>query len=108
MSHAQFFAEASQWVVQAAFWCAIAFIAWYTICAPWWRSPVGRAIVALDAAIALTLLPSVAGLILGHRAVASGAYQWLTLCALACVPVITCWRMVIVWRIQRQADRDGR
>jgi hypothetical protein len=108
MSQSGFLADAATWVVQCAFWSSVAFVAWYSLLAPWWRSAIGRAIVALDSAIALALLPSVLGLMLGRQAVASTAYQWLTVCALGCIPVITCWRMVIVWHLQRRGGRDGR
>ena len=105
MTQAQFLADASEWVVQGAFWCSLAFIAWYSILAPWWRSSVGRAIIALDTAIALATLPSTIGLIFGAEVVASRFFQWLTVCAFACIPVITIWRCVIVWRLQRHGAR---
>jgi hypothetical protein len=108
MSQHLFLAEAARWVVQCAFWSSIAFVGWYSLLAPWWRLPIGRAIVALDSAIAFALLPSVIGLLWGEQAVVSVIYQWLTVCALGCVPVITCWRMVIVWRIQKRGADSGR
>jgi hypothetical protein len=108
MNQSELLADAARWVVQGAFWSSLAFIGWYTACAPWYRSSVGRAIVAMDTAIALALLPSVLGLLLGRPAVASIAYQWLTVCALGCIPLITCYRMFVVLRIQRRGDRGDR
>lgn len=103
MSQAQFLHEASEVVIQAAFWCSLAFIAWYSALARWWKSSVGRAIVALDSAIALATLPTVLGLIFGAPLVASDFFTWLTVCAFGAIPVITTWRMVIVWKVQRRA-----
>lgn len=107
MTQAQSLRIASEWVVQLAFWSALAFIAWYSICAPWWRYPVGRAIVALDSAIALALGPAVLGLIFGASLVASPAFTWLTVAAFACIPVITIYRAVIIWHVQRQGGGDA-
>jgi hypothetical protein len=108
MTQAQFLADASEWVIQAAFWCSLAFIAWYSALAPWYRSSVGRAIVALDSAIALATLPAVLGLIFGAELVTGRFFQWLTICAFACIPVITTWRMWIVWKLQRRGALGGR
>jgi hypothetical protein len=103
MTQAEFLRDAAPVVVQAAFWSALAFTAWYSICAPWWRYSVGRAIVALDSAIALACLPTVLGLLFGAHLVASPFFSWLTVAAFAAIPVITTYRGVIVWRIQRRA-----
>jgi hypothetical protein len=105
MSQAEFLRIASEWVIQGAFWCALAFIAWYSIIAPWWRLSIGRALVALDIAVALATLSTVLGLIFGPAAVAGPFFQWLTVAAFGAIPVITCWRMVIVWRVQRDGAR---
>lgn len=105
MSQAEFLRDAAPVVVQAAFWSALAFIAWYTIWAKWWRYSVGRAIVAMDSAIALATFPTTLGLIFGASVIASSFYTWLTVAAFAAIPVITIYRGVIVWRIQRRAAR---
>jgi hypothetical protein len=103
MSQAQFLRVASEVVIQAAFWSALGFIAWYSLLARWWEYSVGRAIVAMDSAIALATFPTVLGLIFGASVVASPFYTWLTVAAFAAIPVITTYRGVIVWRIQRRA-----
>lgn len=103
MSEAQFLHDASEVVIQAAFWSALSFIAWYSLWAPWYRTPVGRAIVALDSAIALACFPTVLGLIFGASVIASPWFAWLTVAAFAAIPVITVYRGVIVFRIQRRA-----
>ena len=108
MSQAQVLHDASEWVIQLAFWCSVAFPAWYSIWAPWWRYPVGRAIVALDAAIALATGPTTIGLIFGASVVASPFFTWLTVFAFGCIPVITVYRAVVVYQVQRRAAVEGR
>jgi hypothetical protein len=107
LTQAQVLHDVSEWVIQAAFWCSIAFPVWYTICAPWWRYPVGRAIVALDSAIALATGPTTIGLIFGASVVASSFFSWLTVFAFGCIPVITIYRGVVVWQVQRRGGSDG-
>lgn len=46
-------------LIRAAFYSALGFIVLYSLLAPWYRSPMGRMIVALDFAIVLTLLPGI-------------------------------------------------
>ena len=108
MTQAEFLHAASEWVIQLAFWSSLAFVAWYSAWAPWWRSSIGRAIVALDSAVALATFPTVLGLIFGAAVVASAFFAWLTVFAFGCIPVITIWRMVIVYRIQRRPFVQGR
>jgi hypothetical protein len=103
MTQAQFLHLASECVVQAAFWSALGFIAWYTLLASWWKYSIGRALVALDSAIMLATLPTVLGLLFGAHLVAGEFFQWLTVCAFGAIPLVTVWRGVIVWRIQRRA-----
>lgn len=108
MTQARLLADLSAWVVQLAFWSSLAFVAWYSLVAPWWRYPIGRAIVALDSAIALATGPAVAGLIFGAAVVSARFFQWVTVAAFGAIPLITVWRMVIVWRVQRAGVRqDG-
>jgi hypothetical protein len=105
MTQAEFLRDAAPVVIQAAFWSALAFIALYSAIAPWFRYPIGRALVALDSAIMLATLPTVLGLYFGAGLVSGAFFQWLTVCAFGAIPVVTVWRMAIVWKIQRQAAR---
>jgi hypothetical protein len=107
MSQAQFLADASTVVVQAAFWSALAFIIWYSILAPWYRYPIGRALVALDSAIVLATLPSVLGMYFGASIIAWRGFAWLTVAAFGCIPLVTIWRGAIVFREQRRGARGG-
>lgn len=83
-----------------AFFAAVAFIALYTAIAPWWRSPLGRNLVALDGSISLTLLPSVLHHALGVSSADTPAFAWFTVCAFALVPCVIAWRAWILCRIQ--------
>lgn len=82
----------------------IAFIAYYTAVARWWRHPVGRTIVAKDVALILVLLPSVLSIFFRFNRLTSYVAAWFDIGSFALVPVIMGWR-IWVWR---RLDRLGR
>jgi len=81
-----------------------AFVAYYTRTARWWRSPVGRTIVAKDIALILVLLPSVLSMFFSFNRLTSYVAAWFDVGSFALVPVIMAWR-IVVWR---RLDRLGR
>jgi hypothetical protein len=83
-----------------AFCAAVAFIALYSAIAPWWRSPLGRNLVALDGSISLTLLPSVVHHTLGVSSADSAFFAWFSVVAFGLVPCVIVWRAYILLRIQ--------
>jgi hypothetical protein len=100
-------------LIRASFYGALAFVVAYSLMAPWWRSPMGRMIVALDASVALALLPGVLQLDFGVRLPA-----WLltriTAAALTLIPVtilsrmwllgrLHSWRLRLPWRHPRRS-----
>lgn len=90
------------------FCTSIAFIVLYSVLAPWWRSPLGRNLIAFDAVLSLTLLPSVIHHALGATSAEDTAFAWFTVSAFAAVPVVIGWRAVIMIRMQldRKPDRE--
>lgn len=86
--------------VVITFFASIGFIVLYTILAPWWRSPLGRNLVAFDAALSLTLLPSVVHHTFGVNSALSPAFAWFTVGAFAAVPLVIVWRAWILLRVQ--------
>lgn len=90
-----------------AFFAAVAFIILYSAIAPWWRSPLGRNVVALDASISLTLLPSVIHHTFGVSTALDPIFTWFTVAAFAAVPLVIAWRAWILCRIQFGAPGAG-
>lgn len=86
----------------ATFFSALVFIAAYSLLAPWWRYSIGRTIVALDAAVALTLLPQTLHMLFGVHVLSDIRWAWFTLVTFGAVPVVILWRLWIFWRIQRR------
>ena len=88
----------------------VAFVAYYTRVARWWRNPVGRTIVAKDLALILVLLPSVLSMFLHFNRLTSYVAAWFDVTSFALVPVIMAWRIVVWHRLDRlgQFRRDGK
>lgn len=101
MTQAQFVAEATRVAVIAAFLASLLFIAVYTALASWWRTPIGRALVAMDGSLALALAPSAAHFLLGLTISASPGFAWYFLGSLTLVAASTIWRTWIIYRAQR-------
>jgi hypothetical protein len=101
-------------ITVVAFCTTVAFIVLYSIVAKWWENTLGRCIVALDASVALTLLPSVVHHWLGVSSADTPFFAWFSLVSFAAVPLVVAWRGWILLRIQfghtpqvSDAERQG-
>jgi hypothetical protein len=103
VSQARFVADTTADVVLVAFLASLAFVVVYSLMAPWWRSPIGRALIMLDASLALTLAPSVLHHLTGISIIASTGFAWYYLVTLTMVAASTIWRTWIIYRAQRPA-----
>jgi hypothetical protein len=103
MTQARFIADATQDVVLVAFLASVAFIVVYSLLASWWHSPIGRALVMMDASLALALVPSALHQLTGITIVASIGFAWYYLVTLTMVAASTIWRTWIIYRAQRPA-----
>lgn len=99
MTQAQLVMELTNDAVIASFAASVLFVATYTALARWWRSEVGRALVALDTGLALTLAPLVLHRLSGLN-VSSLGFAWYYFGSLTLVAGATLWRTVIVVRTQ--------
>jgi hypothetical protein len=75
---------------------ALAFVAMYSVVARWWRSEVGRNIMALMGVIAAVLVLSTIRIIFGDNS----WFAWLRLGVFAGVPVVLARRLWLLWRVQ--------
>lgn len=93
-------------MVVLAFAASVLFIVVYTVLAPWWRSEIGRALIAMDTGLALALAPAVLHRLLGVSLAASLGFGWYYLGSLALVAGATLWRTWIIIKTQWRG-RDG-
>jgi hypothetical protein len=93
-----------RWSIVAAFIASVIFFAGATLIFPWWRQPIGRALVLIDVFWSVTLLPPflVEIRVLGGRQLFFIAYYAVSLCATA---VLTLWRLWAIAKIQRQGRK---
>src|SRR6185437_7219981 len=83
----------------------LAFIAYYTKVAPWWRNPIGRTIVLKDIALILVLIPSLLSIFLHFNRLTSYVAAWFDVGSFALVPVIMCWRIAVFRRIHKDGQQ---
>lgn len=101
-------------LIRAAFYSALAFVAYYSLLARWWGNPMGRMIVALDLGVALALLPDIVRMDFGV-VLSAVVLLRVTAAALTLIPVTILSRMWLLGRLNgwwprlpwRHRQRDG-
>lgn len=81
-------------LIAVGFVAMAAFVALY-LRSPWWKSPVGRNLMALP-----VVLGALLGLWLAGRLVHLWVWVWPG--GLAALDAVMWWRVVILWRLQRR------
>jgi hypothetical protein len=107
----RFVGDYGEVITLASFFAAVGFVALYSVLAPWWKTPLGRSIVALDTAVAMTVAPSVLHFVFGVTSLKSETFAFFTLGAFTMIPIIIVWRGWLLWRLQtgvRKAERESR
>ena len=90
----------------------VAFTAFYSRWAAWWRNPVGRTIVYEGMAIVLVLIPSILSIFLQFNRLTSHIAAWFDVGSFSLVPVIMIWRIFVFGKIHKAGriprdDNDG-
>lgn len=98
MTQEQLLAEVGGVLANVTFFTSLLFPVVTAFFWPWWASAWGRNIVSLELGIAVTLLPAVLYRDFGTDSL---ALRWVQVAALATVPLIVIWRVVMIWRAQR-------
>jgi hypothetical protein len=73
----------------------------YSRIAAWWRNPIGQALVAKTAVIALLLIPTTLSLFFDLNRVTSEAAGWADVVLIALITPIMIWRSIVWVRINR-------
>ncbi len=110
MSQAQLLADLSNDVVFFACAASVAFLLVYVLLARGYRTEIGRALITLDAGLALALGPSVLHRLFGLTLTSIGfAYYYVA--SIAIVGLATWWRtwfvIKIQWRERRAPPEDA-
>jgi hypothetical protein len=82
---------------------SLLFIIGYSVRAKWWRYRVGRAVVSLDAAVTVTLLPSALHLIFNFHTTGT-FYNWYHVVSLFLVALTPLWRLYTINYVQAHRD----
>ncbi len=93
-----YYAEVSE---IAATFMVLAFVVQWTYYSPWWKDPVGRTFVYKDVALFLALAPLVVNTFFHFTLLELKWLQWFDVSAIALIPVILGWRMIVWHRINK-------
>lgn len=93
--------QAGEFVAQATFWSCWIFTAATSVFWPWWQTLLGWSIQLKTIAIGLALLPSMLVIWLGPAYGHKPWLQWLSIGAVATIPLILALRVVVIYRYQR-------
>lgn len=88
-------------VVLTAMAATIVFVTVYSRLARWWRNPIGRTIVAVDAAVFMALLPISLSLFFTFTRLTSQLAAGLDLAAISSIPISMGWRIHAWLRLPR-------
>jgi hypothetical protein len=75
---------------------SVLFVVVYSILSPWWKSPFGRALVAMESAIGVATVPVLIRVY--FRSYNTSVTEPILLIALVVIPLIIAYRIVILLR----------
>ena len=93
-------------VLIAAEIATIGFIAVYSALAPWWKNPIGRTIVTLDALLGLAFLPSILSLFFQFSRLTSHIAAWADIGIFWLITLTLIYRSFLWVRLHRH-PREG-
>lgn len=86
----------------------VAFVIQYTRLAKWWRSQIGRTIVAKDILLVLVLIPSILSLFISFSRLTSQVAAWVDIVLFGLVTPVMWWRTWVWEKIHRHGgDQNG-
>lgn len=93
-------------VVEAIFYVGLASIVAVSLFWRWWRDILGWSVIASTAALVIAVIPGMIRIWFGPAVVTTHPWlTWVTIAALALDPVITAWRVWVLWILRQQAAR---
>jgi hypothetical protein len=95
---------AARITIEAIFYTSLGFTAAVSVFWPWWRSQLGWSIIAKSLALTVAVLPAMIAYWFGAAVYARNPWLgWLSIAAMATIPLILTWRAVVLWHVQRTA-----
>lgn len=96
-----------EWWATLTFCSAFVFILYYGIAAPWYKTPFGRALIAIDLGLALATFPTAYDFVLGGAIYENRTLQWITLILAPIVPLAIMYRIVTMWMVRNRPFWKG-
>lgn len=86
------------------FMISLAFCVAYHFAARWWETEFGRSLMIYQVAMTLVLGLTLPRLLVGGDNL---IFQYVRIAVFAVVPLALTWRLIVLIKVQRRANRDG-
>lgn len=90
--------------IVSGFFSLVAWVAVYTLLAPWWHNPIGRTLVVKSLLIAALLVPFGLSLFFNLSRLDSRVTAWVDVTLIGAITPVMIWRTV-VWLHESQLSR---
>lgn len=112
MTWDQFVVMFDEWWSSVTFVVAAIFVLYYGLAAPWYKTPFGQALIAIDLGLAVATFPTAMYFMFGLNIADNRVLQWVTIVVAAIVPLAIAYRTFTLWKIRNtkfwQNFRNGR
>lgn len=86
----------------AGFVSIIAWVAVYTRLARWWRSPIGRTLVAKSLLLAGLLVPTIMSLFFHFNRLTSYVAGWIDVALVCAIAPVMAWRTIVWLKVSKE------
>lgn len=102
MTWSQFVLDFNKWWSIVTFMSAVLFLSYYTLTAPWWKTPFGRALVAMDFGVGMAVTPGFLFYVFNINIMSDRGTAAVIMVGLTAVPTIIIYRLYTLWAMKHR------
>lgn len=100
MTWDQFVIMFDNWWSTVTFSMAALFVLYYGLCAPWYRTPFGRALIAIDLGLAVATFPTALLFVFNRNLFDNRVFSWVLIVVASTVPIAIAYRIITMWLVR--------
>lgn len=89
-----------EWWTCITFTLAVLFVLYYGFAAPWYKTPFGRTLIAMDLGLAVATFPGAMQFMFGYNLYSSVPLVWVTIIIGLLIPVAILYRIITLWDVR--------
>lgn len=102
MSWQEFYLHWEEWWFPVTFIVSALFVLYYGITAPWYRTPFGRALIAVDAGLMVSTFPEFVNIVFHSHVYDNEYVAWVIIVIASFVPVAIVYRIITLWAVRNK------